>query len=395
MAIKGSTRFKSYAGHLSKALGDHSAEIFPPDAQKTLRSFAMREAADFLRINQNTFRHYMNTMEGKLPTGTLDKSNRRYFTAQEIHKIQKILFEEGKIKPDAYPKRQKGEKLQVVTCFNLKGGVSKTSTTIFLANRLSMLGYRVLVCDLDPQASLTNMFGLTPEMDPEMPSSYDVIRYKDPMPMSEAIRPTYYPNIHILPASMDIIEFEYETALSFRNKDGANPFHSRLADALLQVEDQFDIVLADTPPTMSFSVIASLFASTGVLIPLNASMLDAMSLSTFLELASELMEVVENHAPEHGFDFIRFLITRYESTDQPQVQMAGFLRTVLGTAVMSSEFVKSTMIGDAANTKQPVFEIEPREVNRKTYDRVMESINRITDELEAEIMKSWGRTNGT
>ena len=72
--------------------------------------------------------------------------------------------------------------------------------------------------------------------------------------------------------------------------------------------------------------------------------------------------------------------------------MAGFLRTVLGTAVMSTEFVKSTAIGDAANTKQPVFEIEPRDVNKKTYDRVIEAIGRIADELESEFMKSWGRS---
>jgi len=78
------------------------------------------------------------------------------------------------------------------------------------------------------------------------------------------------------------------------------------------------------------------------------------------------MEVVEGHAPEHGFDFVKFLITRYEATDQQQVQMASFLRTVIRDSVMATEFVKSTAIGDAATTKQTVFEVEPRGTNRKT-----------------------------
>lgn len=392
MSEQGSARFKAYSGRLSRALEDHSREAFPPDAQKTLRRFSMREAAEFIRVNQNTFRHYITTMADRIPVGERDKSNRRYFSAREFHEIQRVLFEEGKIRPEHYPRRRAGEKCQVVTCFNLKGGVSKTSTATHLAEILALRGYRVLAIDLDAQSSMTNMFGITPELAPDMPSAYDVIRYTDPLPCREAIRKTYFPNIDLLPGSMDVIEFEYETALSFRTPDSSKPFHGRLADAIDQVQQDYDVVIFDTPPQMSFAVIAALFASTGVLIPLNASMLDAMSLASFLGLASELMGVVEQHAPDHSFDFIKFLITRYEATDQPQVQMAGFLRTVLGTAVMSTEFVKSTAIGDAANTKQPVFEIEPRDVNKKTYDRVIEAIGRIADELEAEFMKSWGRS---
>lgn len=393
--MQGSARFKGYSSRLSKALQDHSQEAFPPDAQKVLRKFSMREAADFIRVNQNTFRHYITTMGDRMPVGAVDKSNRRYFTAAEIHQVQKVLFTEGKIRPEHYPARQDGEHCQILTCFNLKGGVSKTSTSAHLAEILALRGYRVLAVDLDAQASLTNMFGITPELDPEMLSAYDVIRYRDPVPARKAIRKTYFPRIDLLPASMDIIEFEYETALSFRSPESSKPFHGRISDALDQVQMDYDVVIFDTPPQMSFAVIAALFASTGVLIPLNASMLDTMSLASFLDLASDLMSVVEAHAPEHSFDFIRFLITRYEATDQPQVQMASFLRTVLGTAVMSAEFVKSTAIGDAANTKQPVFEIEPREVNRRTYDRVIESVSRIADEVEGEFRKSWGRPNGT
>lgn len=391
MSEQGSQRLGLYSKRLIKAIDAHSKEAFPPNAQKTLREFSMREVADFLRINQNTFRHYITNMADRIPTGRLDKSNRRYFKVEEFRAIQDVLIKEGKLKLEQIPRRQEGEGLQVLTCFNLKGGVSKTSATVHLCEILALRGYRVLAIDLDAQASLTNLFGITPEMAPDMPSAYDAIRYKEALPVKKVIQKTYFPNIDLMPSSMDIIEFEYETALSFRNPKESKPFHKRMKDALDEVRDDYDVVIIDTPPQMSFAVISALFASTGVLIPLNASMLDTMSLASFLGMASELMGVVQKHAPEHSFDFIRFLITRYESTDMPQVQMAGFLRTVLGTAVMSTEFLKSTAIGDAANTKQPVFEIEPRDVNKKTYDRVIESIGRIADELEAEFMKSWGR----
>lgn len=395
MSIRGSTRFQVLSSRLTRQLKEHTEESFPPDARKTLRKFAMREAAEFLKVNQNTFRHYVSTLADRIPTGELDKSNRRYFTADEINQIHRALFEEGKIDPSAYPRRQDDEPCMVITCFNLKGGSGKSSSATHLSNALALNGFRVLVVDLDSQASLTNMFGVTPEYDPEMLTSYDMIRYTEPVLARDVIQTTYFPNIDLIPASMNLMEFEYETALSFRNSNQTGAFHTRIANALGPVLPNYDVVIFDTPPQLSFAVIAALFASRGILIPLNASMLDVMSLASFLSMAGNLMEVVEAHAPDHGFDFVKLLITRYEATDQPQVQMASFLRTVLGNSVMATEFVKSTAIGDAATTKQTVFEVEPREVNRKTYDRAIDSIRRITTEVESEILKAWGRTDGT
>jgi len=395
MSIRGSTRFQALSKRLTRKLKEHTEESFPPDAQKKMRKFAMREAADFLKINQNTFRHYVSSMSDRIPTGELDKSNRRYFTLEDIHEIQRVLFEEGKTDPKIYPRRQGDEPCMVVTCFNLKGGSSKTSTTVSLGQSLACAGFKVLLVDSDSQASLTNMFGITPEYDSDLPTLYDAIRYEEPVLARDVIQKTYFPNIDIIPASMSLMEFEYETALSFRNPKQTGAFHTRIALALQPVLPHYDVVIFDTPPQLSFAVIAALFASRGVLIPLNASMLDVMSLASFLGMAGNLLEVVEAHAPDHGFDFVKLLITRYEATDQPSVQMASFLRTVLSDSVMAAEFVKSTAIGDAATSKQTVFEVEPREVNRKTYDRAIESINRITSEIETEIFKVWGRSNGT
>lgn len=248
----------------------------------------------------------------------------------------------------------------------------------------AMMGYRVLACDLDPQATLTNMFGVTSELDPDMPTAYDMIRNEAPVLARDVIQKTCVPNLDLIPASINVLGFEYETALSSRDP-------TLVAHALRPVLPNYDVVIFDTPPQLSFAVIAALFASNGVLIPLNASMLDVMSLASFLRMAGELMTVVETYAPDHGFDFVKILITRYDATDLPQVQIASFLRTVLGGSVMATEFVTSTAIGDAATTKQTLFEVEPRGANRKTYDRAIESIGRVTAEIEAEIGKVRGR----
>jgi len=390
-SIKGSEQLQSYAGKIARSLSEHNKDTHPPDAQKVLRSFSMREASDFLGVNPNTFRSYVKSHEGEMPTGTLVNGTRRVFTMEEIGQIRTFLFQKGRVGLEFYPIRQNNEHLQVVTCFNLKGGVSKTTSAVNQAMLMAARGFRVLVIDIDAQASCTNLFGLNPEADESMLTAYDVIRYQDPSPIRNVIRKTYFPGLDLIPSSMEIVEFEYETALSFRDPGGAAPFHARMARALDDVKDDYDLVIYDTPPQMSFAVISALFASTGMVIPLTASMLDVMSLSTFLSMAGDLMKVVEAQASDKRYDFIRFLITRYEATDQPQLQMASYLRTILGDAVMASTLIKSTAIGDAANTTQPMLEVDPKEFNRRTYDRIMESLNDIADELQDDIYIAWGR----
>lgn len=385
MSIKGSTRFQAISDRVTRLLTEYSLESSPPDA-RTLRKFAMREAADFLGVKQNTFRHYVSSMSDRIPTGELGKSNRRYFTLREIHEIQRVLFEEGKTDPKMYPRRQGDEPCMSITCFNSRNGSGTSTLSAHTAANLALAGYRVLCCDLDPQASLTNMFGVTPELEPDMLTAYDMIRHVvEPVPAQEVIQKTYFPNIDLIPASISLLGFEYETALSTRDP-------TLLAHSLGPVLPNYDVLIFDTPPQLSFAVMAALLASQGVLIPLNTSMLDVMSLASFLGIAGNLMEGVEPHAPDHKFDFVKHLITRDEVMDRPQVQMASFLRTVLGDSVMAAEFVNSTAIRDAATTQQTLFEVEPRDVNRKTYDRAIESIRQITAEIEVEISKARGRT---
>jgi chromosome partitioning protein len=220
--IRASQRFDVMSKRLGSRLREHAQETFPPDAQKGLRRFAMREAAELLRINQNTFRHHVSNLEG-FPEGILEGGNRRSFSAEEMVEAQRVLLKTGRIKPEEHPHRRSGEPCQVLTIFNLKGGSAKTSTVAHVGQLLGLRGYRVLLIDLDSQASLTNLFGVTPELDPDMPTSYDLIRSEGPLPASEIIRKTNFPTVDLIPASMDIMEYEFEVALSFRH--GATTFH--------------------------------------------------------------------------------------------------------------------------------------------------------------------------
>lgn len=87
------------------------------------------------------------------------------------------------------PGRRENDALQVISIVNFKGGSSKTTSAIHLAQRYALRGYRVLAIDMDPQASLTTMFGYRPKIEfAENGTVYDALKYEDPVPLSQFIR---------------------------------------------------------------------------------------------------------------------------------------------------------------------------------------------------------------
>jgi len=210
---------------------------------------------------------------------------------------------------------------------NFKGGSSKSTSTIHLAHYLALNGYRVLVVDLDPQGSLTSMCGINPEIEFDGLTVYDAIRYDDPVP------------------------------------------------SLAQVEDQYDIVLMDSPPQLGFLTISGMAAATSLIVPLTPSMLDVSSTAQFLELAGAYMGVIEDAGAELQYDHFKFLITRDEPTDVPSQQLTSFMRALFLDRVMTATALKSTAISDATMLKQSIYEVVRSEMTRATYDRAKQSIS--------------------
>jgi chromosome partitioning protein len=347
-------------------------------------------------MKYNTLRHYLKTIDD-LPEGQLEAGNKKTFSLEEIHEIQQKLFDAGKIPVDLWPGKSEGDKTAKLLIYNLKGGVSKTSTTANLAQFLAARGFKVLILDLDPQASCSDLFDIQADID-GLPSIYDVIKYDgsdfaeqaDAEPrvaITDAVQATYFPNIDMIPGSLNLTEFEYETAQAAQR---GVPFYSRVADSLQTIEDAYDIILFDTPPHMSFAVIATLYAANSMLIPLTAGMLDVVSLVKFLELAANTLDQIEGEDKDDAqrYDFIRLILTRYSPGDSAELQLASFLRNTLGEAMMGTDFLKSTAIADAGNTMNPLLEVEPSSFTRKTYDRIFESLHGIALEIEQEVMRT-------
>ncbi|NBQ50164.1 MAG: plasmid partitioning protein RepA, partial [Marivivens sp.] len=188
-------------------------------------------------------------------------------------------------------------------------------------------------------------------------------------------------------------EFEHDTPRALAQRDG-NLFFTRVGDALADVEEDYDVVIVDCPPQLGFLTMSALSAATAVLVTVHPQMLDVMSMCQFLLMTSNLLGVVAEAGGDMSYDWLRYVVTRYEPGDGPQNQMVSFMRSMFGEHVLNHTMLKSTAISDAGLTKQTLWEIEKAQFTRSTYDRAIESISAVCGEIETLVQEAWGRTNG-
>jgi chromosome partitioning protein len=388
---------------LSDQLKAMRERLFPPTAQKSLRGFSSGEAAKLIGVSDGYLRQLSLAGEGPQPdTGV---GGRRFYSLADINALRRHLADQALAKGNVAKARSymkwrdagRGEHLQVVSVTNFKGGSGKTTSSVHLAQYLAMTGHRVLAVDLDPQASLSALFGYQPELDlTGNDTLYGAIRYDgEARPLKDIIRSTYFDGLDLVPGNLELQEFEHSTpqALAARqNGAEAGPlFFARVQAALQSVADDYDVVVLDCPPQLGYLTLSALCASTSVIVTVHPQMLDVASMNQFLFMTADLLGVVREAGGELNFDFLRYLVTRFEPNDGPQAQIVGFMRSLFGERVLTSAMVKSTAVSDAGLTKQTLYEVGRENFTRATYDRALESLNAVNGEIEALIHAAWRR----
>jgi len=387
---------------LSAQLQAMRERLFPPASQKTLRSFTSGEAARLIGVSDGYLRQL--SLAGEGPQPALGTGGRRYYSLSDIDALRNFLADQALAKGNdakarSYLRRRDprhNEHLQVISVTNFKGGSGKTTTAVHLAQHLAMTGHRVLAVDLDPQASLSSIFGYQPELDLSGNDTlYGAIRYDaDARPLADIIRKTYFHGLDLVPGNLELQEFEHATprALSMRQSGAAdNLFFSRVQVALQSVAENYDVVVLDCPPQLGYLTLSALCASTSVLVTVHPQMLDVASMSQFLFMTSDLLNVVREAGGTLNFDFLRYLVTRFEPHDGPQAQIVGFLRSLFGERVLTAPMLKSTAVSDAGLTKQTLYEVGRENFSRGTYDRAVEALDAVNAEIEKLIHVAWGR----
>jgi chromosome partitioning protein len=147
---------------------------------------------------------------------------------------------------------------RIIAVVNEKGGVGKTATVVNLGAGLSRLGKKVLLVDMDPQFNTTKGVGV--RVTDDMLSIYSLLSASDTVPAANAVVKTRWEGLDLLPSHIDLAGFEVETA-------GVAGRENRLKEAMASLNGAYDIILVDTPPSLSLLTV-NVFAYAGeVLVP--------------------------------------------------------------------------------------------------------------------------------
>ena len=157
--------------------------------------------------------------------------------------------------------------MKVIAVYHNKGGVGKTTTVVNLAAALSKKGYRILVIDLDSQANTTFATGLIKFNDEQFDdikdsNIYHVLRYDESSSIAEVARVSRFndPEVHVIPSHISLMRAETE----FNNLRSSL---TSLIKKLKPVEEKYDVVLIDTPPSFNLYAFIPLVSANYLIIP--------------------------------------------------------------------------------------------------------------------------------
>jgi chromosome partitioning protein len=160
----------------------------------------------------------------------------------------------------------------IIAVSNHKGGVGKTTSTVNIGAGLALTGHKVLLIDMDPQANMTQSFGITKS---EV-SVYEVLKGE-----SEVKTVQVFENLEILPSTLDLSGAEMELI----NEAGREYI---LNEAIAGIKDNYDYILIDCPPSLGLLTINALTAATEVYIPLQAHYLAIKGLTKIIEVIGKV-----------------------------------------------------------------------------------------------------------
>lgn len=355
-----------------------------PSSSKILRTFGIKDASQMIGKSRQTI--FDAELAKQIPKASKNEdSKRRMYTLTDINRIREHFKTRLEKPADSPPAK--------IAIANFKGGVCKTTTAVSFAQYSALLGYKVLFIDCDSQGSGTQYFGLIP--DTEVNDDKTLLPYLigKASSLKPSICETHWDGLDIIPANLSLYTAEFELPVKSINSTKDNngqafKFYSVLNEGLKEIEDNYDIIVFDTPPSMGMISINALFAANSLIVPLPPSMLDFSSTVQFFGMLKDVL----GKLPAKEFSFIRLLITKYEKSENSQALIT-IIRQIFGEYVSMSMMPGSEAVRKADTEMKTIYEIDKFSGSKKTLDRARTAADEVNSEIIENIQKLWDVTS--
>lgn len=240
---------------------------------------------------------------------------------------------------------------KTVAVANQKGGVGKTTTAIHLGSGLAMEGYRTLLIDIDPQANATTGLGFSAVGGG--PGIYDVLINESPA--ENVIQQTKVGGLDLMPADERLHGAEIELVPRLARE-------KILAEALNRLDENYDFILMDCPPSLGLLTLNSLTASTSVIIPMQCEYYALEGLARLMKTVRLVQRVLNPPLKIEGI-----VLTMYDGRLNLSRQVRDEIAQVFGSRVYRTMIARNVRLSEAPSFGKPIYEYDPSSKGARNY----------------------------
>jgi len=253
---------------------------------------------------------------------------------------------------------------KIIALVNQKGGVGKTTTAVNLAAYLAKQGRRVLLVDIDPQGNASAGVGIT--VTGNTPHVYHALL--EPERVKEIVQPTKIDGLSLLPAQADLAGAAVEL-VSVADRE------YRLQQALKLLDEDFDYILIDCPPSLGLLTINGLSAAHQVLIPIQA---EYYALEGLGQLVNTINLIQTHLNPDLGV--LGALVTMYDARNRLANAVVQELKNHFPNKLFMTMIPRNVRLAEAPSYGQPVMVYDPASRGAEAYSLLAQEILQVLEQ---------------
>lgn len=381
-AVIDMARIQALATRAGSMVEQIRARLLEPEARKMSPLYSASQIATLCGVDKAHVNYRISKSD--LPSGKLTPTGgKREFTLAEARQWTRAYRTE-KMRPA-------GQRAICIAVANFKGGVSKTTSAMILAQGLSLRGHRVLAIDIDPQGSLTTLHGVLPEAEVDEEMTIAPLCNGTSDDITPAIRSTYWDGIDLVAAAPFLFGAEFALPARQMNEPGSR-FWDVLNGGLEPVRNLYDVIVIDTPPALSYVTINGLWAADGIVVPVPPSGLDFASSAQFWSLLADLggnLDKQEQAGVRKVFDFLHVLLSRVDQADAASPAVRQWIQATYGEFVLPVEIPKTSVTSNKSAEFATVYDVQKYDGSAKTYKRAVDAYDRFVDLIEESVVEAW------